>query len=197
MLNQCTLQRVKHAFRERIQGKSNGLIKLEQMLGFEVDLSYVNCIIWRQSNVPRIRAFWFKFFHCITRANVHYAAFGIKEDDKCNFCDVSPQTREHLYLHCETVRDFFRGMIDRDDFMTIIENWLQGNLDKTQAWLVGEMVYFTHAANFRGLDICRGTFLVWLKKVKSLQLHIAIEKNRVDVHARKWDAIQEELNLPI
>ena len=59
------------------------------------------------------------------------------------------------------------------------------------------MVYFTHAANFRGLDICRGTFLVWLKKVKSLQLHIAIEKNRVDVHARKWDAIQEELNLPI
>ena len=196
-LEQYSIQRIKNALRDRIEGKSNGMRKLEQMLGFDVDMKVTNTIIWRQSNIPRIRAYWFKFFHCITRSNVHYAAFGIKEEEQCSFCDESPQTREHLYLHCNTVREFFREMNGNRDFMLQIRNWLQGKLCKVQAWLTAEMIYFVHAANYRGTTLSRGSFMTWLRKVRALQLYSAIQKNKVDTHARKWEEIEEELALQI
>ena len=196
-LEQCSLQRIKNALRDRIEGKSNGMRKLEQMLGFDVDMKVTNTIIWRQSNIPRIRAYWFKFFHCITRSNVHYAAFGIKEEEQCSFCDESPQTREHLYLQCNTVRDFFREMNGNGDFMLQIRNWLQGKLSKVQAWLTAEMMYYVHAANYRGIELTKGSFMAWLRKVRALQLFTAIQRNKVDTHARKWDEIEEELAFPI
>ena len=65
------------------------------------------------------------------------------------------------------------------------------------SWLTAEMIYFVHAANYRGIALSRGSFMTWLRKVRALQLYSAIQKNKVDTHARKWEEIEEELALQI
>ena len=165
-------------------------------MGFEINKQAAQKIIWCQSNVPRIRSYWFKFLNSITRANVHYERFGIITNAKCTWCDVTPQTREHLYLLCPAVRDFMSDITCTQDITQQYEQWLNGALDRAAAWIMGETVYFIHASNYRNREINRATFLAWLGKKRDIELKIANDNLRFSSYDKKWGDITRELGLP-
>ena len=195
-LKDINLRSVKNALRNPDRPKSKGQQKLEAMFGFQICQTTAKKIIWNQSEVPRIRSYWFKFFNSITRANVHYEQFGIIDDPKCTWCDVTPQTREHLYILCPTVRDFISDITRAADITQHYERWLNGALDRAAAWVMGETVYFVHASNYRRREINRVTFLAWLGKKRDIELKIANDNLRFERYDKKWSNITSELNLP-
>ena len=165
-------------------------------MGFECDLETLHSLVLNQSAIPRVRSFWFKFIHCFTRANVHYERFGIIDNNSCTWCDATPQTREHLYLHCPQVRSFFLDINNKQNFMSTMEEWLTGTLNRSCAWLVAESVYFIHASNYRRRELNRATFLAWLACNRDIELKIAVDNGRVEKFNKKWEAISNELGLP-
>ena len=196
MLKNVNLRNIKSALRNPDREKSSGHLKLERLFGFQISLDVAKTIISKQSNVPRIRSYWFKFFNSITRANVHYDKFGIINDPKCTWCDASPQTREHLYIHCPVVRDFVSDITCARDIMQHYEQWLNGALDRAASWIMGETVYFLHASNYKRREINRATFLAGLGMKRDTELKIANDNLRFEQYDKKWASISRELGLP-
>ena len=111
-------------------------------------------------------------------------------------CNASPETREHLYIHCPVVRDFISDITCARDIMQHYEQWLNGTLDRTASWVMGETVYFLHASNYKRREINRATFLAWLGMKRDTELKIANDNLRFEQYDKKWASVSRELSLP-
>ena len=113
-------------------------------------------------------------------------------------CNASPETREHLYIHCPVVRDFISDITCKRGITQHYEHWLNGALDRAASWVMGETVYFMHASNYRRRKINRATFLAWLGTKRDTELKIANNNDnlRFEQYDKKWASISCELGLP-
>ena len=84
------------------------LIKLSEkwsnVLNINIDAKYIsNCFmsIPKTTIYVRHRNFMYKYFHMKLFLNPVLFAMGIKDTDKCSFCDIHTETMYHLFYQCK------------------------------------------------------------------------------------------------
>ena len=192
-LAECTLKKL-HSTRE--WSKFEHCSKLESELQCEIS-NYVGVKkIWELTNVTRIRSFFCLFSRAVNYSNKMYAVFGCIDSSKCTWCTEPVQSRTHLFYDCETTRLLWRKVLDCNCIRATISQWLKGELSYGKGLIVGYLIFFTHAQNYKRVKNSEEHFYDWLHKIMLTEGSIAQKNYRDLTHLQKWEAVEFELQKP-
>ena len=60
----------------------------------------------------KTRNFQFKILHRIIATNDFLYKVDIVDNNLCTFCDLEIETLEHLFYHCNIIKDFWKNVFE-------------------------------------------------------------------------------------
>lgn len=110
---------------------------------------------------------------------------------------MATETNKHLFWECNIVQSFWSqlGSLLKDNNITQTLDWYQicfgqyeiKNTLFNLCILVGK--YFIYMNKMRNTEPRYGEYINYLRKIKDIEKHIAINKNKVAIHEQKWSDI--------
>ena len=162
----------------------------------EIDWSQIYFLPRKVSVETRTRAFQFKVLHNILYLNQRLHKMGLAESPLCNLCGISEETTTHLFL------TNLRQTIQRkcSPFLTLPDITVstvhlgffseppdQNMMIKNQVLLSFKQFICKHRADRPSVN-CEN-FLRYLMLIQKIEFKIAKDKERLEVHWKKWDTL--------
>ena len=193
----------KHVYKTLILKKSDEKIiriksRWEKALNRSFGLSELYEIvseIFCTTNVPKLRSFQYRLvMHAITN-NCHLKRWKIKESDSCSFCNLQPETNDHLFFECIDVKRMWSflgiNIPNCEDLLTankfeILFNKVNCNKYHVANFicLVAKQYVYRQRCLKRQINVfeLKGK----IKLIENTEKYIAIKNNRLAVHNKKW-----------
>ena len=167
----------------------------------EIDWSQIYLLPWKVSVETRIRAFQFKIQHNILYLNQKLHKMGLAEFPLCNLCGISQETTTHLFLNfpitsnlwwtiqrkCSpslTLPDITVSMVHLGFFSEPSD---QNTMIKNQVLLSFKQFIYKHRADSPNVNFEK--FLRYLMLIQKIESKIPKDKERLEVHWKKWDIL--------
>ena len=147
--------------------------KWESIFEDELEWSKIFLLPKKTTKDTKLRWFQYRLLHRILPSNTYLKKIGIKNDDKCGFCNHDVEDINHLFWHCEKVQTFWNDFID----------WIHSNCIHTQYLNLDlQLVLFGFRKNNKtdkGFDLLLllAKFYIYKCKLKNVPLSLAHFKN--------------------
>ena len=156
-------------------------------------------LIFKSSIDNKMRNFQFKFIHRKIATQFYLSKIGVSDTPNCNFCDSHPQTLIHLFLKCVNVTSLWREIFTwlksknvRHCKLTE-EEICFGTLYLNQFYLVNTIIlhakYFIFLCKVQNTVPLFMSFLSSIKHLEKTERIIALKRNRLELHEKKWQAL--------
>ena len=147
------------------------------------------------------RAFQFKILHNILYLNQRLHKMGLAESPLCNLCGISEETTTHLVLNCPITTNLWRAIQRKcspsltlpDITVSMVhlgffsEPSDQNMMIKNQVLLSFKQFIYKHRADSPSVNF--ENFLRYLMLIQKIEFKIAKDKERLEVHWKKWDTL--------
>ena len=156
-------------------------------------------LIYKTSIDTSLRNFQFKFLHRKITTNEFLYKIGVKSSPMCSFCDNHIQTISHLFWKCTFVASFWKDLIewlykkgiyiehlsDSDIFFGVksSNNFLLLNT------VILRAKKFVFSCNYLSKRPSFSIFKHEIYRVEKIERCIALKKNTLSVHKKKWSAL--------
>lgn len=144
----------------------------------------------------RLRAFQWKINVRALPLNYHLHKIGVVPNPNCTFCDLEPETIVHLFAQCKQLDAFWEMVYD----FTLTAFPLLHNIDESNQLfgidshpnscsvncllLCARYVIYKH--RFLGTIPTFGSLIAFLKEIRTTEYIIALNKNKLELHNKKW-----------
>ena len=180
---------------------SKKLIDWEYEIGKEIShndfmMNFTNISI--VTNIPKLRSFQYRLLHHAVITNAHLFRWGIKNSNRCTFCEKEKETYIHLFVYCKYVEPLWL-MLEQYMYENIDETPIRFDIDsvfwnsfiasdpghvKNMLCLVTKQ-YIYKKCCFAQKPNCQELISI-IKKQKNIEKYIAVKNNRVLKHCKKW-----------
>ena len=157
-------------------------------------------LIYKSSIDNKMRNFQFKFIHRKIATQLYLCKIGVSETPNCNFCDSHPQTLIHLFLKCINVTSLWNEIFTWLKSKNIRQCKLTdeeicfGTLHLDQFYLVNTIIlhakYFIFVCKVQNTSPLFMSFLSSIRHLEKTERIIALKKNRLGLHEKKWQALR-------
>ena len=141
------------------------------------------------------RNFQLKLIHrCLPQKRILFAA-DKKDNPYCNFCNTEIDNLTHIYVSCEKTQEFWIDIIRFINSMfshimslntiDIIFGTYMSDIHLL-SFIVLSAKYFIHCAYWNGNLPNIQTYMSKLHKYEHIERLIALEKDKLDIHDKKW-----------
>ena len=148
------------------------------------------------TNIPKLRSFQFRLLHRAIITNIQLAKWGMKESNKCTFCEKSEETYMHLFVMCDYVQELWIKV--EEMMMTFncakihfnVENVLfnslvsqRNNVKNFICLLTKQYIYrqqcYGQKPNYNQLSVL-------IYEHKNIEKYIATKNNKIGKYVKKW-----------
>ena len=144
---------------------------------------------------------WFqtRLIHRILSTNTFLTKIGIKQDNKCSFCNDEPETLTHLFWSCPIVSHFWNSIFQwlRDKCVHIhtlqpeMEDIILGIIDQNKADLTLNFILlcckqFIYNCRTNHNNLETQSFQKWLKTIYNTEKYIAFKNCRWEKFNKRW-----------
>ena len=163
-------------------------------------------LMYESLSTTKLIDFQFRLLHNIITTNIQLKQWGLKDDDKCTFCNSQPETTIHLFLKCNFSGNIWNELYDyiarhSGTRISLADTEIMlGVRDKPFASFYNTITTITK----QYIYACRckqtnPTFLVLMEKI-SFEKHVekieAIRINKINNWQKKWELLSH-LNFDI
>ena len=143
------------------------------------------------SNVVKLRSFQYRMLVGAITMNTHLYYYGIKDSKSCSFCDGEEETLNHLFYQCNKRKSLIEWLeqtsSDHVTFKNVLLSQLGNNRLNTFSLF---MKYHIYSYRCQGKTPTVFTLKEMLKENRKIEYRIAVGKDQVDTHFKKWKGIE-------
>ena len=157
-------------------------------------------MVKRSIHASRYVTFQYKLVMRILTTNTFLCLINIQDSDRCSFCEMVPETLEHLFLTCAFVKKLWN-----DINQYVLQNGMEHMSTGVKIFGDKESEMITHivtVAKFVIYDARRrksrptfAHFKIWLKRDFVSEKYIANKNEKMESFFNKWGALQGDLFL--
>ncbi|MES9884044.1 MAG: reverse transcriptase domain-containing protein [Sedimenticola sp.] len=163
----------------------------------EINWRIVNTQYFRSTISTKLRNFQYKCLMRIIATNVHLYKCGIVNSNLCDLCSMAPETYKHLFWECQKSQFFWSELNTflQDNNINFTLDWQLISLGQYETEhiflnfciILGK--YFIYGCKLGNNEPTFAAFKVYLNKTKIIEYQLAMNRNKVDVHNKKWNGV--------
>ena len=145
----------------------------------------------------KLREFQYKYIMRIIPTNTYLFKCKITMSNLCDFCNSYTETVNHLFWECQNSQQFWSELktflankninITFDLLNIIFGVEGKGVHNSLINFIIICGKYFIFRSKYIKTIPCFNSFNVYLNKRMEIEKHIALEKDKTEVHNRKWE----------
>ena len=145
----------------------------------------------------KLREFQYKYIMRIIPTNTYLFKCKIVTSNLCDFCNSYTETVNHLFWECQSAQQFWSEL---KTFLNNINIIVTFDLQNITFGIEGKGLrnslinfiiicgkYFIFRNKYIKTNPCLNSFKLYLDKRIEIEKHIAFEKDKLDLHNRKWE----------
>lgn len=146
----------------------------------------------------KLREFQFKLLHEIIYTNYELWRFGLAPSKLCSFCKQTQESYRHLFYECDKVKLLWKSVGNYLNLPTLRElSWeeILFGVDKGKGgktYLLNHIIllmkYMIHQSRKKNIPPNLAEIKEILKGNQEEEKKIALERNTLSIHLRKWEA---------
>ena len=115
----------------------------------------------------------------------------------CDFCNSYTETVNHLFWECQNTQQFWSELQSmlKDLNINITFNILnitfgiegKGLQNALLNFIIISGKYFIFRSNYIKTTPCLNSYIMYLKKRIKIEMHIALNKDKIKTHNKKWE----------
>lgn len=156
-------------------------------------------VIKRSMNATRYVSFQYRLVMRILTTNTFLRLINLQDNNCCSFCEIVPETLEHLFMSCTFVKKLW------NDISQYVSQNGMGHMSREvkifgdqNSEIVTHIVtvakYIIYDARRRKIRPTFSHFKVWLKRDFVSEKYIACKNDHMESFIRKWSALQGDLS---
>ena len=162
----------------------------------DIDWNVVYSMPYKCTIDVKSQYFQYRFIHRILPTNEFLFKIGIVESDKCTFCRVEIESIKHLMWSCDKVSSFWKEVIKWLEDLNIHMNLSFVNVcfgvhNNNQANFINMILIwakrFIYKCRVQETNIAFQDFKQWVKYMEKVEKYIAVSKEKLGTHLKKWD----------
>ena len=159
----------KLAYKKLIQRKSITPKASQEKWLKDCDIPENQPVQWRRvftcpfkyTKCTKLITFHFKLMHRRIATNTFLNKIGIKDSNKCSFCEDEPEHLLHLFWNCPKTSSFWNNLIAQLSLFTVIEK----DFNLNSAVALGLSPVFSKGTGLINLCLLIARFFIWLCKL--------------------------------
>ena len=154
----------------------------------------------------KMRAFQYRILMRIIPTNKYLKLVGIKESDKCYFCEIQEETIEHLFWYCPKIQKFWEDIAQCLDPFIGLRNVLNaktvllGYIDKYKNKIINHIINIIKRTIY--ITKCSESSLSTERTCNIIKYYYSLEKNIVEysrcgnmtIFEKKWSHLSNFVN---
>ena len=143
--------------------------------------------------------FQFRFVHKILPTNEFLCKIGIVDNDFCTFCKIERESIKHLMWSCDKVSSFWKEVIKwLNDLNIQVHNFsfqtvCLGIYNHNHASFINMILIwakrFIYKCRVQDKIIAFQDYKEWVTFMQKVERFIAVGKDKLGAHLRKWDPL--------
>ena len=153
--------------------------------------------VYKQTIVPKLRAFQYHFLLRTIYTNTHLKRFNIKQTDLCSFCNRVKDSLTHMFVECTEVsnlwirlNELLNANIEPNDIKKIFFNRVMENSKLLPNFLVLVTKYYIYVQKCLEQKLSFESLKATICYYRDMEYRIAIKKNKLAHHEAKWSSIK-------
>ena len=191
----------KFLYEYQLTKSENILVKPEQKWETIFHMSQLNwkfiyTLPFKSTIDTKLREFQYKYIMRIIPTNKYLFKCNLTQSNLCDFCSSYIETVNHLFWECHYVQHFWSELKTylsnlniniTFDLSTITFGVIEKGLHNTlKNYILICSKYFIFRSKYMKTIPCIKMFKNYLNKKIEMEKHIALSKDKLDIHNRKW-----------
>ena len=146
-----------------------------------------------------LRMFQYKILNNVLYLNRDLHRFKISEDPSCSLCHVSSETIDHLFVECLEAKNYYFEIRDWLEEYEIAlpssnkENIILGVDGTTENFIILLYKFSIYKQREKQKSPSLQQFKNLLKQYEIIEKKVAISKNKIHIHKKKWEKLQNQI----